>query len=104
MDVVDEVLDIVEHAIRQRFKLAAAEFDLAFTDTERKIAWALDTETERIRPRLPMSRRCKLVCRTIRFRRQKTSFGYTRTRKVTGRLSCVLSASLSKGRKRTRCT
>jgi hypothetical protein len=49
MDVVDEVLDIVEHAIRQRFKLAAAEFDLAFTDTERKIAWALDTETERIK-------------------------------------------------------
>jgi hypothetical protein len=48
MDIVDEVFDIVEHAIRQRFKLTATEFDLAFTDTKREIAWALDREIERI--------------------------------------------------------
>jgi hypothetical protein len=47
LDYADEVIGIVESAVRWHFKLTATEFDLAFTDTKREIEQVLDRAIDR---------------------------------------------------------
>jgi hypothetical protein len=46
MDTVDKIVGIVERAIRGRFQLTPAEFDLLFADATKEIAWAFDEFVE----------------------------------------------------------
>jgi hypothetical protein len=45
--LINEVIGIVESAVRRHLKLTATEFDLAFTDTKREIEQVLDRAIDR---------------------------------------------------------